>query len=519
VEAQWYYRIENQVIGPVKVPELKRLAHEGSITPSTLLRRGEGGEWIAAVRIEGLFEPTDEAGLVGEAEPAEWFFSQEGRRLGPVTLGVLRKLVESGRLRPEELLWKEGMAGWQPVGQVLGVPEKPPATFTSGHLSVKNPSAITPAHFWLAGFGVVALLLCGVLGTWIVILFGPSRDQRPVATVRQAPAPNGVPGINPREIGSLRQPPLGQSPVGVPAATVRDLVPLLGDAIDAVRSGQLPRAIGLLDRYLADPAAKDKEKAIALRRELALATSANDAGQLARNLSDQELQDHLRNGARSLAETLETAELRPYYQSTLMAAFRQENGRRRMVHREAIAQSSGSKQAIPDQANRAEPRQSDLAENRDAARGSLFEAERKLDRNRRPRGQQDRRPPRGDASSLASSVEIDQILADPATFRGQTFILNGLFKIGTRISEVKEPRGQVVGLSIPVARSDDRKIYTEGRKVEGHDLYLVLDEQVAPVLSRVFNALGLKPSVKPAFRAILEVAVRQIPGGNGPVDA
>jgi hypothetical protein len=518
--AHWYYQIQNQVIGPVKASELKRLAHEGSITPSTLLRRGEDREWMAAVRIEGLFQPTEEAEIVDEAEPAEWFFSQEGRRLGPVPLGALRRLAESGRLRPEELVWKEGMAGWQSVGQVPGILVRTPAASTSGLSTTKNSTAIPRSHSWLVRFGAAALLLCGLLGTWLVIRARTAKDQRPVASIRQAPASNGAPGMNPGLIGPLRRPPFGQLPTGIPTATFRDPAPLLGEAINAVRSGQLPRAIGLLDRYLADPAAKDREKASALRRELALSTSANDAGQLARNLSDQELRDHLRDGARSLSENLETAELRPYYQNTLMLAFRQENARRRMVPREAIAQRPDLRQAIPDQANRAKPREPDLAENGNpAARRSLLEAERALERKPRPRGQQEQRPARDDASSPTGPVEIDQILAAPTAFRGQALVLNGLFKIGTRISEVKEPKGQVVGLSIPVARCDDRKICTGDRKVEGHELYLVLDDQVAPVLGRVFNALKLKPSVKPTFRAILAVSVREIPGGNGPVDA
>jgi hypothetical protein len=62
---------------------------------------------------------------------AEWFYSRDGKNnSGPVTFDQLQALAGSGQLLPTDLVWKEGMPGWQPAGQLKGlsfpVTEAPP---------------------------------------------------------------------------------------------------------------------------------------------------------------------------------------------------------------------------------------------------------------------------------------------------------------------------------------------------------------------------------------------------------
>jgi hypothetical protein len=62
---------------------------------------------------------------------AEWFYSRDGKNnSGPVTVDQLQALAGSGQLLPSDLVWKEGMPGWQPAGQLKGlsfpVTEAPP---------------------------------------------------------------------------------------------------------------------------------------------------------------------------------------------------------------------------------------------------------------------------------------------------------------------------------------------------------------------------------------------------------
>lgn len=49
-----------------------------------------------------------------------WYHVAEGRQSGPITEEQFKALVASGTIRPETLVWREGMAAWSPYGTVAG---------------------------------------------------------------------------------------------------------------------------------------------------------------------------------------------------------------------------------------------------------------------------------------------------------------------------------------------------------------------------------------------------------------
>lgn len=51
----------------------------------------------------------------------QWYYSQHDQMLGPVAAGELRRLAQSGRLLPSDLVWREGMADWAPAMKVKGL--------------------------------------------------------------------------------------------------------------------------------------------------------------------------------------------------------------------------------------------------------------------------------------------------------------------------------------------------------------------------------------------------------------
>ena len=52
---------------------------------------------------------------------AQWHYTDQGQRLGPVSSSQLKQLATSGRLQPSDLVWKEGMAQWVAASQVKGL--------------------------------------------------------------------------------------------------------------------------------------------------------------------------------------------------------------------------------------------------------------------------------------------------------------------------------------------------------------------------------------------------------------
>ncbi len=47
---------------------------------------------------------------------ADWYYFQGDERKGPISLRVLKQMVDSGSLAPTDLVWKQGWEEWEPAG-------------------------------------------------------------------------------------------------------------------------------------------------------------------------------------------------------------------------------------------------------------------------------------------------------------------------------------------------------------------------------------------------------------------
>jgi hypothetical protein len=70
---------------------------------------------------------------------AEWYYTEQGQRRGPVTWEQLRQLALGGQLRPADLVWKNGMAQWSAASSQSSLFEvaPPPAP-------LPPPAAVAP---------------------------------------------------------------------------------------------------------------------------------------------------------------------------------------------------------------------------------------------------------------------------------------------------------------------------------------------------------------------------------------
>lgn len=68
-----------------------------------------------------------------------WFYVQNGAQAGPVDDAQLDELVRAGTIAAEGLVWREGMANWEPYRTARGV--APPAF---PHLAAPAPAAAIP---------------------------------------------------------------------------------------------------------------------------------------------------------------------------------------------------------------------------------------------------------------------------------------------------------------------------------------------------------------------------------------
>jgi hypothetical protein len=47
----------------------------------------------------------------------QWYYVEAGQQAGPVEDALLDELVRTGRVQPDTLVWREGMASWEPYRQ------------------------------------------------------------------------------------------------------------------------------------------------------------------------------------------------------------------------------------------------------------------------------------------------------------------------------------------------------------------------------------------------------------------
>jgi TM2 domain-containing membrane protein YozV len=80
------------------------------------------------------------------AEPRIWFYSVNGQESGPVSARELKGLAAEHRLRPTDLVWKDGMSEWKPaakVGGLFATGEPPPLPKATALATVVTPLVAT----------------------------------------------------------------------------------------------------------------------------------------------------------------------------------------------------------------------------------------------------------------------------------------------------------------------------------------------------------------------------------------
>ena len=78
-----------------------------------------------------------------------WYYARDDEQLGPISTADLRQLAASGKLGPEDFVWKEGMEQWAPAVEQDGLfPDVKPARESTGTSGVvlTQPAAAIPAR-------------------------------------------------------------------------------------------------------------------------------------------------------------------------------------------------------------------------------------------------------------------------------------------------------------------------------------------------------------------------------------
>ncbi|MBN2577523.1 MAG: DUF4339 domain-containing protein [Pirellulales bacterium] len=80
--------------------------------------------------------------------PVEWYYARGEKQQGPVPSAELKRLAAAGQLRPDDLVWREGLAEWTAARNVQGLFEELARPAAAGTAGVKGisipPQVVTP---------------------------------------------------------------------------------------------------------------------------------------------------------------------------------------------------------------------------------------------------------------------------------------------------------------------------------------------------------------------------------------
>lgn len=102
----------------------------------------------------------------------QWYYVLNGQRLGPIADDVFREHVQTGVIKADTLVWREGMAEWQPYGAVSS-----PLT-VAPHVNSTGPDHGPGSHFEYAHFGrrlvakVIDIIILSMIGTAVNLALG-----------------------------------------------------------------------------------------------------------------------------------------------------------------------------------------------------------------------------------------------------------------------------------------------------------------------------------------------------------
>jgi len=110
-----------------------------------------------------------------------WYYTLNNQQVGPVDEKEIKKLVAAGTITHATMVWSNGMATWQPIGQtalasLMGSVPPPPVGAVPPMLAVENPKVTQIktlfTWFWISLIGIllggIGLIAAAVLFVIIV---------------------------------------------------------------------------------------------------------------------------------------------------------------------------------------------------------------------------------------------------------------------------------------------------------------------------------------------------------------
>ena len=189
MEDRYYVRFKGRVLGPMSGEKTNELVRRGQITRVHELSP-DGIEWRKAEEftefypkrslVQAATEAVTDQQKPKQSEVAEWFVHMDGQNQGPAEESSIRLWIASGRVTPDSLVWKDGMAEW--LAAELVRPQWFAGRIATTTTSTKFDggsaesldvicSELRRQAFWIYFLAIVALFVSGIQVLWCLFVF------------------------------------------------------------------------------------------------------------------------------------------------------------------------------------------------------------------------------------------------------------------------------------------------------------------------------------------------------------
>jgi hypothetical protein len=123
MDSQWYFEDHGRAKGPISAGDLLAKVQSGELALIDLVFKEGGEDWQP---IEKFSEIMDLLGTLSTKSDASWVVLRvvevDGRekyeQIGPFTVDQVLELIDCGRIKFNDFVWKEGFETWVPLGKL-----------------------------------------------------------------------------------------------------------------------------------------------------------------------------------------------------------------------------------------------------------------------------------------------------------------------------------------------------------------------------------------------------------------
>jgi len=117
---------------------------------------------------------------------SEWHCSINNTRYGPISKDQLLSWLAEGRVSSSDLVWREGMAEWQPAGSVAELGAPSPLGAAAPPMPPRRPSLRPHRGGTVLVLGILGLVVCFICGiiAWVM----GNEDLRQMKAGRMDPS-------------------------------------------------------------------------------------------------------------------------------------------------------------------------------------------------------------------------------------------------------------------------------------------------------------------------------------------